>query len=383
MFFRAFAYLLCLLCVLPPRLCSPPDRKCRRFPNLPETKEEFAKIREAGEPVIFENGASVYGPTVQSFADLGAFRKVFGDVTGHGDRYSCFDKPGQGKTTARGDGVQYFGMVPVENGTRLWYQDAWNTSFNKMQAAIDRNTSEVWTLEQFPIYELASQIDDDDAFPSQDFKSDVVKLPDWWSEDLTVHFANLWANVDANCGRPKESCLHYDDWDNLSLQIIGRKKFITYGLSEVGKLYHNLMVKRVPPHPHDLQSFAKDRFDLEGFHNFSPVDPLKPDFERFPLFEKAVPITCEVEAGNVLYMPAFTFHHVLNWVDESSKANLGINFWFLEQTMEAEELNQHTKERMRALAYNNSAEEVKKWVDRGELKSDETLEDNIFVNEEL
>ncbi|MGC4086631.1 MAG: cupin-like domain-containing protein [Polyangiaceae bacterium] len=41
------------------------------------------------------------------------------------------------------------------------------------------------------------------------------------------------------------------------------------------------------------------------------VDPLAPDLERFPLFERASGYRCQVRAGDVLCLPADWWHHVV------------------------------------------------------------------------
>lgn len=43
---------------------------------------------------------------------------------------------------------------------------------------------------------------------------------------------------------------------------------------------------------------------------WSPVDPEAPDFERFPRFRGVRLRSCIVEAGDLLYMPPGTLHHV-------------------------------------------------------------------------
>lgn len=50
--------------------------------------------------------------------------------------------------------------------------------------------------------------------------------------------------------------------------------------------------------------------------NFSPVDidmdPIETD-KKFPLFRRARRMECVVRAGDMLYVPAFTFHQVYSW----------------------------------------------------------------------
>jgi len=57
------------------------------------------------------------------------------------------------------------------------------------------------------------------------------------------------------------------------------------------------------------------------------VDPLAPDLERFPLFEKATGYRCQVGPGDVLCLPADWWHHVVA-VEES----ITLSFEFVNAT---------------------------------------------------
>ena len=41
-----------------------------------------------------------------------------------------------------------------------------------------------------------------------------------------------------------------------------------------------------------------------------PIDPLKPDLERYPMYKAARPVTVTVHAGETLYLPSLWYHHV-------------------------------------------------------------------------
>lgn len=53
------------------------------------------------------------------------------------------------------------------------------------------------------------------------------------------------------------------------------------------------------------------------------VDPLNPDFQLYPDYAKAHPITCTVKAGETLYLPSLWFHHV-----QQSHKCIAVNFWY-------------------------------------------------------
>lgn len=43
----------------------------------------------------------------------------------------------------------------------------------------------------------------------------------------------------------------------------------------------------------------------------SPVDILAPNLTRFPKFAQASPLVCEIEAGDILFLPSFWWHEVV------------------------------------------------------------------------
>jgi hypothetical protein len=82
------------------------------------------------------------------------------------------------------------------------------------------------------------------------------------------------------------SSLHHDgDYDNLNLQISGRKLFLL-----------------LPPPSH------------EALHTYgsaeSPLNPFVPDLARFPRFAHATPVEATLEPGQILLIPKYWWHCV-------------------------------------------------------------------------
>jgi len=98
--------------------------------------------------------------------------------------------------------------------------------------------------------------------------------------------------------------LHYDPVETFHWVIRGSKRFICYPPG----------VRRFYPFP--ANSTAPF---------ISQVDPDQPDLDRYPRFRAAQPIEFTVEAGEILYLPAFWWHQVYS----EGAVNLSINFvWF-------------------------------------------------------
>eukprot|EP00933_Yihiella_yeosuensis_P040676 TRINITY_DN35020_c0_g1_i1.p1 TRINITY_DN35020_c0_g1~~TRINITY_DN35020_c0_g1_i1.p1 ORF type:complete len:389 (-),score=63.53 TRINITY_DN35020_c0_g1_i1:210-1376(-) len=325
-----FASLLALVCLTSFFLSSggtPNDgtwpSTCRRIKDVPKSFAEFEEIVEAGEPVLFENGASVFGPTVESFSNIKNFIERLGDEKLEMMRFDHFERPGQGMTTSRGDGVELMGQVPVENGTRLWRPEQKKLTMNEVMAALEKSPKSIFFVEQHSIYENEAKDDE------KKFASDLAKLPDFVNEEENrISSLNIWAGLNLNSSsRPKESWLHYDSWHNLMLQLTGRKQWTLYKHDQAEHLYLRGMHLITPPASDDLKSVGRVQKG-EPYWHFSRVDCLNPDFERFPNFKKAKATRCETQPGNLLFLPQQTFHHVVSYPDESSNSNMGLNLWF-------------------------------------------------------
>jgi len=57
------------------------------------------------------------------------------------------------------------------------------------------------------------------------------------------------------------------------------------------------------------------------------VDPLNPDYERFPNYRLCNPLQVTVEAGEMLYLPSLWYHHVQQQNDAEGKV-LAVNYWY-------------------------------------------------------
>ena len=60
----------------------------------------------------------------------------------------------------------------------------------------------------------------------------------------------------------------------------------------------------------------------------SPVDILKPDYNRFPKFSQAKRLECVLKPGDALFMPAFWWHEVQSYPDHKEHRNLAVNYWY-------------------------------------------------------
>ena len=55
-----------------------------------------------------------------------------------------------------------------------------------------------------------------------------------------------------------------------------------------------------------------------------PLDPLEPDHDLFPRFEKAKAVTVTLRPGDLLYLPALWLHHV----QQTGEPAIAVNWWY-------------------------------------------------------
>jgi hypothetical protein len=97
--------------------------------------------------------------------------------------------------------------------------------------------------------------------------------------------------------------VHYDGVNNLYGQIFGRKRFTLFDPADTDALY---------PRPRASATSHMGSVDIENV-----------DAARFPLYREARPICCDLAPGDLLFLPAFFWHHV-----RSLDTSISVNFWW-------------------------------------------------------
>lgn len=100
---------------------------------------------------------------------------------------------------------------------------------------------------------------------------------------------------------------HQDPEHNLACVIAGRRRFLLFPPEQVANLYIGPIDKPFPP-------------------PLSLVDPLAPDFDRFPKFRLAwrAARVANLEAGDAIFMPKYWWHHVTSL----APYNVLVNYWW-------------------------------------------------------
>jgi jumonji domain-containing protein 7 len=155
-----------------------------------------------------------------------------------------------------------------------------------------------------PVYYISQQ---NGNFRSEfEMLSDDIKEPQFAREAFGEQpdAVNLWIGPAAAV-----TSLHKDHYENIYCVLRGRKIFTLFPPMELPYLHETAFESA------QYKQLSDDSFTIvpcEPRHSrpWIPVDPAKPDFQRFPLFKHARAITVEVNEGDVFYLPSLWFHQV-------------------------------------------------------------------------
>ncbi|XP_053330438.1 bifunctional peptidase and (3S)-lysyl hydroxylase JMJD7 [Spea bombifrons] len=141
----------------------------------------------------------------------------------------------------------------------------------------------------------------------------------WMSEALgkMPDAVNFWLGEAAAV-----TSLHKDHYENLYCVISGEKHFILHPPSDRPFIPYE-MYQPATYQVHEDGSFQV--LDQEGAEKvpWIPLDPLDPDLNLYPEYEKTRPLYCTLRAGEMLYLPSLWFHHV-----RQSHGCIAVNYWY-------------------------------------------------------
>ncbi|QSJ20131.1 cupin-like domain-containing protein [Nostoc sp. UHCC 0702] len=126
-----------------------------------------------------------------------------------------------------------------------------------------------------------------------------IETPDYIPKKLLAQ-SNLWIGTGDNI-----TPLHWDAAQNLLCQVRGRKRVLLFEPKQTPFLYP-ASVHSKTPHISHLNSIDK------------------PDFEKFPKFQKAKYTECLLEQGEMLFIPTYWWHQVYSL----DQLNIAANFWW-------------------------------------------------------
>ena len=114
--------------------------------------------------------------------------------------------------------------------------------------------------------------------------------------------------VGGRSSRGARSILHFDQYDNLFVQISGSKRFKIYDPQQTCNLY---------PYPVHHPMDTRSQVDLEY-----------PDYDAFPRLARAKGVQLVLQPGQTLFLPAYWWHEVITEPSLSeTELTISVNFW--------------------------------------------------------
>ena len=160
----------------------------------------------------------------------------------------------------------------------------------------------------------------------QELCTDAASEVSWATEAFGKHpdAVNFWMGDERAV-----TSMHKDHYENLYCVISGKKVFTLLPPSDLPlipyKLYNPARFKTTERGNFEIVDEIEQITELSAEPKVSwiAVDPLNPDLKKYPKFAKANPVSCTVQAGEMLYLPSLWFHHV-----QQSHGCIAINFWY-------------------------------------------------------
>lgn len=165
-----------------------------------------------------------------------------------------------------------------------------------------------------------------------------------WSHFLAPRLTLLWFGMSGI--RNPVGRLHYDRHENLMAMIAGSKQFVLFGPDQGDNLYAALPVRsgtltyrRTRTNSslsgdslsETMGIFIRDKNKIDKtfneYHTYSPVDINNPDFIKYPKYRRAKKKICDVEKGDIIYVPADWWHQVTSRMDHEGKS-IGVNVFY-------------------------------------------------------
>lgn len=211
------------------------------------------------------------------------------------------------------ENVEYFVLPEEQMMSMSQFLDQLDSRENKRVLYLQKQNSNL--IQDFP--ELLNDIDMNTLqFASESFNKPPDAINFWMGEDRAV------------------TSLHKDPYENVYCVISGYKDFTLISHIDLPFIarskYPSGVYKTVngemiiePVMASMKQLFFKDSSHIQLIFFFFivdnncpveiewvSVDPLKPDFNTFPEFEKATKFNLRLFKGDILYLPSLWYHHV-------------------------------------------------------------------------
>lgn len=126
--------------------------------------------------------------------------------------------------------------------------------------------------------------------------------------------------------------MHKDPYENIYCVVSGEKTFILHPPTDLPwipyETYSSAVYKEIEPGNWIIEPLNKNNVKSELSENSEKVpwiniNPLNPDYDRYPKYKNAQTLEVTVRKGDILYLPSLWFHHV-----RQSHACIAVNYWY-------------------------------------------------------
>ena len=262
----------------------------------------------------------VYAVPLAKGDDTGAFeaiRRLSERELFYGMNVSA-DRPG-----ASEPGSEDVMVRPAENLITL---DAYVALAEKLRASKKKKMSLYFQKHAIPRWRAATSPDTGAPLVPGDV---TPSLRDRGFAEFLLPFKELlWFAME-----PARADLHFDPYENLHVVVEGAKTFTMFPPSNNDELYFaSAGNQRTMNWLYDYESGKF--YQLPAFLNepapqgYVPVDPERPDYDKFPKFRNATRLVCEVRKGETIYVPSNWWHAVKSEPDGDSGVVAGITHFY-------------------------------------------------------
>ncbi|XP_001626527.2 bifunctional peptidase and (3S)-lysyl hydroxylase Jmjd7 [Nematostella vectensis] len=293
---------------------------CERI-AMPSQEEFLNKYLFRSKPVIITD-AIKHWPAIQKWTNEFLIAKY-----SNTDTRVAFAPSGEYEGCEKAENYEEFKTfkLPDEVKKQLPFPDLvvvrpafMNIKFAKFMDLLEGRNSNLTKMSNISAYLEYTSIPS--YFP--ELEQDIQEMP-CAAGLLNRKHLNIWLSDGNTLGK-----LHFDPFENFLCQISGKKQVILYEPHDNTRLYEAHIQESMLEYNHAHKEFRRKKLLDSTSMVMSPVDILKPDYERFPKFQGVRAMNCTINEGEVLFMPSFWWHEVQSYPSHINPRNLAVNFWY-------------------------------------------------------
>jgi jumonji domain-containing protein 7 len=174
-------------------------------------------------------------------------------------------------------------------------------------------------------------------------KSKSSKNKNAFARFLSLEYHFMWFSIGDTLGP-----IHYDAYENIYSVIRGTKTFEIFHPLQSGELYEvnasfysaHMLYKWSKNKQSNIKNKINSNIDSSQIYYipihlsekqsqpFSPVNISFPDYKLYPKFKNARKLICQVNEGDILYLPSYWWHEVTGKPSPIDNISIAINSFY-------------------------------------------------------